>query len=342
MKTDLQQPEYSLPDPEPAITVSGGYGLFAKKQLLVSVSGGETSMYMAWWLWTFKRDEFEMIFVFSNTGQENEQTLEFVKRFQEHFKIPIVWIEAVVYHQFGKGNGFKIVDFDSAERNGSVFTEVIKKHGIPNQSSPHCSKELKGVPIKAYARSIGWKKYYLAIGIRPDEADRMNPKYIKMRLVYPLITMKPMKKPQINLWWKFQPFRLELKGYQGNCKWCWKKGDVKLFQIIKENPCAFDLPELMEKEYGMFVPENRLRLMRERGEEPNLPARFFRRNRSVEEVRAESKDFRRQPIDDAVIYDYQITLDDVLESVQLERGDDRVIDHLDLDGESCEPFTQCG
>ena len=39
-----------------------------KKKLLVSFSGGETSAYMAQWLKANKSNEFEMIFVFANTG----------------------------------------------------------------------------------------------------------------------------------------------------------------------------------------------------------------------------------------------------------------------------------
>ena len=50
------------------------------KRLLVSFSGGETSAFMAQWLWRHKRDQYDMVFVFANTGQENEETLDFVQQ----------------------------------------------------------------------------------------------------------------------------------------------------------------------------------------------------------------------------------------------------------------------
>jgi len=273
-----------------------------KKKLLVSVSGGETSLFMAIWLWLHKQDEYEIIFVFANTGQENEETLIFLKKCAEHFGINIIWIEADV--KYGKGNGtrFKLTDFENASRNGEAFEAVIKKYGIPNTSFLHCTRELKINPIKAYAKSIwGKEKYYLAIGIRIDEFDRMNANKDKLRIIYPLIAkeMKPMTKPMINFWWKQQPFRLELKGYQGNCITCYKKSDKKLFQIAKENPKAFDFFDRMEQQYG-------------NGHQ------IFRKNRTTKMLLEEAKNWKGTVKDDS---ENEPTL---------------------FDNESCEVFSSCG
>lgn len=273
-----------------------------KKKLLVSVSGGETSLFMAIWLWLHKQDEYEIIFVFANTGQENEETLIFLKKCAEHFGINIIWIEADV--KYGKGNGtrFKLTDFENASRNGEPFEAVIKKYGIPNTSFLHCTRELKMNPIKAYAKSIwGKEKYYLAIGIRIDEFDRMNANKDKLRIIYPLIAkeMQPMTKPMINFWWKQQPFRLELKGYQGNCITCYKKSDKKLFQIAKENPKAFDFFDRMERQYG-------------NGQQ------IFRKNRTTKMLLEEAKNWNGTVKDDS---ENEPTL---------------------FDNESCEVFSSCG
>lgn len=299
-----------------------------KPQLLISFSGGETSAFMAAWLWKHKQEEYEMIFVFANTGQENEETLRFVNHCSNHFGFPVVWVEGVVHHGTRKGTTHKIVDFNTADRDGKVFEETIRKYGIPNMATLHCTRELKQNPIASYAKSIGWKKYWTAIGIRIDEADRMNAKAKKMRFVYPLIhkNWQPMTKPKINFWWSQQPFRLQLKGYQGNCITCWKKGNPKLYQLARENEYSFNFFGKMELRYEKFVPETRLKRMRERGEHPTLPVRFFRENKSVQQIIDESRTNFKPIIDDA----QKIDLPNLFEDLDL------------IGGESCEIYSECG
>lgn len=318
-----------------------------KKKLLVSFSGGETSAFMAQWLWNNKREEYDMIFVFANTGQENEETLLFVDKCSKYFGFPVVWIETKMNPEHGKGASFTITDYNNADRKGKVFEDVIKKHGIPNQSTPHCSRELKAYPIKAYAKSIGWKHYYTAIGIRADEVDRINAQREKLRLYYPLISDRAMTKPKINLWWSKKPFRLNLKGYEGNCKWCWKKGETKLWFMIKNNPEYFEFPKRMEDEYGEFVPKSRIESMKKHGKEPNLPVRFFRKNRSVEDLVREAEHFNINIPDDASSFDIQLDLFDLLsgdfESIEKSiKSHEKYFESLDLDGESCDIYSECG
>jgi len=226
--------------------------------LLISFSGGETSAYMTHWLLNNQQAKYKnIVIVFANTGQENEATLKFVKNCDEAFGFNTIWIEAVQFQNERKGASFKIVNFETADRKGKPFEASIKKYGIPNQKNKECTRNLKRYPIEAYARSLGWKKtdYDLAIGIRSDEIDRMTSDATR-NIIYPLIKDHPMTKPQINSWWAKQPFRLDLKGYQGNCKWCWKKSIRKHLTIISENPKAYDFPRKMEKLYGTIGPES--------------------------------------------------------------------------------------
>jgi len=296
-----------------------------KAKLLVSFSGGETSAFMAQWLWNHKKNEYDMIFVFANTGQENEETLEFVGKCSKHFGFPVIWVEANVHYGERKGSTATVVDYITANRTGGPFEAIIKKYGIPNMGIPHCTREMKEVPIRNYAKSIGWAKWFTAIGIRADELGRMNDKREKKRLVYPLIHWHKMTKPMINLWWSKQPFRLPLKGYQGNCKTCWKKHDPKLFQMAKEDETHFDFMAEMERKYEMYTPDSRLKIMAEKGKQPTVPYRFFRKNRSVSDMLLAAQKWDGQVIDDSQVDEKGIQL-----SLDL------------LNDESCEVFSGCG
>tara|TARA_Y100001938_G_C7991756_1_gene379875 strand:- start:120 stop:950 length:831 start_codon:yes stop_codon:yes gene_type:complete len=221
-----------------------------KTKLLVSFSGGETSAYLAKWLIDSKSNIYDMIFVFANTGDEEEETLKFIDLCSKKWDINIVWVEAVVHHKQRVSSSHKIVNFETASRNREPFKEVIKKYGIPNQNFLHCNREMKLNPINSYVKSIGWTNYKTAIGIRNDEVDRVNKNRKKLGLIYPLITDKPTTKQEISYWWSKQDFRLKLKSYNTNCRTCWKKSDKILAQIYRENPNYFDFNKEMEKKYG--------------------------------------------------------------------------------------------
>lgn len=248
-----------------------------ERRLCISFSGGETSAMMSHLIMASNsmRAEYDDIqCVFANTGQENEETLEFVDRCDKAFGLNVVWVEAVVSPNHGEGTTHRIVDFETADRDGLVFESVIDKYGIPNQDYPHCTRELKGNPIRSYLRSIGWSvgTYDTAIGIRLDEVDRMSASARDQRLIYPLISRFPSKKAHVNSFWERQPFRLELKGYQGNCKWCWKKSLRKHLTIISETPEAYDFPDRMEREKGHCGSGDARRV-------------FFRGHRTVADLR---------------------------------------------------------
>lgn len=273
----------------------------SKQKLLISFSGGETSAFMGQWLIANKANQYDdLLCLFANTGQENEQTLDFVEQCDKRFRLNVVWVEANV--QEGRvGTSHKIVDYKSASRHGEPFEAVIKKYGIPNQAYPHCTRELKLAPIRSYLRSIGWSAgdYDTAIGIRCDEIDRMSPDAKQNRLIYPLVTDCPMTKPQINKWWSRQPFRLQLKGYEGNCKWCWKKSMRKHLTLINEHPDWYDFPERMENKYGLagYNVDGTKRV-------------FFRNNQSTKDLRLMAKTMDFVPAsDDAQEYVYQQSLD---------------------------------
>lgn len=269
------------------------------KRLFISFSGGETSGFMANWLSANKAHEYdEVLCLFANTGQENEETLRFVQRCDEAFGLNVVWIEADIDLDDKSRSSFRVVDFDTADREGKVFERVIRAYGIPNPDWPHCTRELKTRPMTKYLRSIGWESgsYDTAIGIRADEIDRIDAKAMGKRFLYPLVSDVEMTKPRVNHWWQQQPFRLQLKGYEGNCKWCWKKSLRKHLTLINEHPEWYEFPERMEKQYGHINPKE--------GLEDRV---FFRKRVATPQLREMAANGGFTPAaDDAQVYEDQL------------------------------------
>jgi len=214
-----------------------------KEKLLVTVSGGESSGYMAIKLFNEYQDIYDMHFVYANTGQEHEKTLEFVHNIETIEGLPIVWIEAVVYHDDAKSSGYKVVNYETASRGGEPFEEVIKKYGLPTEGFMHCTRELKINPMNSYMKDNGIKKRTL--GIRADEPNRYHP---TDDVLYPLYDWGFTTKDK-RAFWDNHSFKLEIPEYLGNCTWCYKKSDRKLNLLAVEHKEVFDFPLRMEEKY---------------------------------------------------------------------------------------------
>jgi len=248
----------------------------SKETLFVSFSGGRTSGYMCHWLLENKSDQYDLIFVFANTGLEHEKTLEFVDKCDKHMGLNLTWVEAVVN---GKGVGctHRIVNYETAARHGEPFEKVIQKYGIPNTDYPHCTRETKMNPMFSYKRSLGFKANHpMAIGIRADEVDRVSADAKKHGLVYPLVTMTQKSLADVRHWWAGQPFDLEIPEHYGNCVTCWKKSDRKLLTLAKHEPERFYFFDAMERTYAKAGAGNQNRV-------------FFRRHRSTQDILAEAE-----------------------------------------------------
>jgi 3'-phosphoadenosine 5'-phosphosulfate sulfotransferase (PAPS reductase)/FAD synthetase len=252
-----------------------------KPRIVVSFSGGKTSGYMAKYVLDKCKDTHEVLIIFANTGQEHENTLQFVHDCDTHFGFNTVWVESVAHPGERKASSHKVVSFETASRNGEPFEDMIKKYGLPNISYPHCTRELKLNPIYSYIDSLGWEKdsYKVAIGIRADESRRVSKTADTNNIFYPLIDWTSVDKQDVNSWWEDQTFTLNLQEHQGNCKWCYKKSDKKLYRLAQESPEIFDFPRRMEESYGHLGPRK----------DGLAPIRvFFRRNRSTEQVLKEA------------------------------------------------------
>lgn len=222
-----------------------------RKKICVSFSGGETSALMAK-LIRQALPTHEIVFVFANTGQEDERTLIFADRCDREFGLNLVWVEAVVNPEGGKGTRHRIVNFATASRKGEPFEAVIAKYGLPGPGYTHCNRELKLAPITSYLRSIGWDagSYKTAIGIRADEMDRMSIDAKRYGAWYPLVGLG-VTKADVRAAFDAMDFELGLPEHLGNCTWCWKKTKRKHLLLARDHPEVFDFPIEMERRYSM-------------------------------------------------------------------------------------------
>lgn len=296
-----------------------------RRKILVSISGGRTSAKMAAMIKKLYGATCDLIFVFANTSREEEATLVFLDKVDKYFNLGVVWVEAVVHHGKRKGCTHKVVSFETAARDGSVFEEVIKKYGIPNTKFKHCTRELKKNPISSYAKDSGFgrygKDYETAIGYRRDEPKRIKQKKILNEKHLYILNDAGIKKSDVAFFWSTMPFDLEIPDYDGNCKLCYKKSKRKLLTQIVENPERTKWVKDMEVKYEQVKPPKK--------RNDPTPVRFFRENDSIDDLIEESQ----FPFEKAVDRSKDTNGYNAAVAFQAD------MDYEDADcGSSCEPF----
>jgi len=226
----------------------------------ISFSGGRTSAFMLHKvLEAHDGDlpEFAKV-TFANTGKEMPQTLDFVRDCGERWGVDIAWLERFARktkkgekNKLGNENKFaydlKVVDYESASRNGEPFSELIKTIGFaPNPVARFCTAQLKIRAISDYLIDLcGFEKPYVGfIGIRGDEVRRA----VKMsgtiesgqERCLPLY-LDGVTARDVGKFWSDNDFDLNLPNNNGvtdlgNCDLCFLKGHSKKQSIIRERP----------------------------------------------------------------------------------------------------------
>ena len=208
----------------------------------IAFSGGRTSGYMLHEILAANGDLPDRAkVVFSNTGREMPQTLDFVQEVSDRWGVRFVWVEGRPYKE--PRERFEIVSHNSASRNGEPFEEMIRrKKYLPNQQARFCTAELKVRPARDYLRSIGWEHWQAAIGIRADEPRRVNrePQKEHWQRWYPLADAGA-DKHMVMKFWENQPFDLGLDVVRGNsalgnCDGCFLKSEAHLAALARDYP----------------------------------------------------------------------------------------------------------
>jgi 3'-phosphoadenosine 5'-phosphosulfate sulfotransferase (PAPS reductase)/FAD synthetase len=183
--------------------------------------------------------------VFTNTGREFDQTLDFLQEMGRQWNAPITWLE----RDFTEGGpGFNVVSHNSASRNGEPFEALIEKRKyLPNGVARFCTIELKIRATTKWMKSLGYKKWASIVGFRADEAHRLLRAHKRdAQKKDPWYTLAPMvdagvTRRDVSAFWKQQPFNLRLpdnngKTPLGNCDLCFLKSQAILAGIARDFP----------------------------------------------------------------------------------------------------------
>lgn len=207
----------------------------------VSFSGGRTSAYMLYKVLEAHDMSLpkDAVVCFANTGKEDEATLRFVENFSKEWNVHINWLE---WNSVDAKPTFKVVDFETASRNGEPFEKCIHHYRkLPNPAQRWCTGQLKIRTIHRYLRSLGWEHDENDnndfVGIRADEPRRAA-KMSKNKL--PLY-LSGVTKETINQFWSEQSFTLDLQIHRGesllgNCDLCFLKSVDKKVNIARLHP----------------------------------------------------------------------------------------------------------
>lgn len=222
----------------------------------ISFSGGRTSAYMLWRVLQSNGGlPSDAVVCFANTGKEDEATLRFVRDCGERWNVQIVWLEYAANED--PSQRWRVVDFDSASRNGEPFEAVIRQRNyLPNPVTRFCTSELKIRVMHKWLRAnwerLGWDaenmEWDQMIGIRADEMRRVSKirarghstETTKETMLMPLADAR-VTLADIDEFWKHQPFKLELptvngRTLAGNCDLCFLKAANQVQTLIAEKP----------------------------------------------------------------------------------------------------------
>ena len=265
--------------------------------IVCTVSAGYSSMLMA-----IKMKEWypndNIIYLFANTGREDERSLEFLKDCSDYYGLNIVYLEPVLNLIKGKGTEYKVLSFNDLDRCGIEFEKGISIYGIPSVANKWCNRELKYIPMTKYCNDIfGKNNWCVALGIRIDEMDRFSENYKTNNIFYPLVEHK-IDSRERNKFWSSQPVKLKIKAYEGNCILCFEKSDRKRMTIASEYPDKVIWWDEMENKYGHIKIEGKpvYNEMIDKDGRNN----FGRKNRSIEWLVEQAKKPFRKATDEYI------------------------------------------
>jgi len=235
--------------------------LLPKFQYMIGLSGGRTSAYLLHRI--LERNgglPDNAVVIFTNTGKEREETLEFLHKIETEWNVPVTWLE-FCRDENARGvkgeprNIARQVTFETASRKGEPFMLANKvQQAIPGTNQRFCTSRLKILPADYWLRyRLGWKNRRTQrklLGIRADEPDRAAVAWLAECPVELPLMSAGVSREQIMSFWKKSKFDLQIPSYMGNCDLCFMKSQRKVKAIIQAEPERLDWWIEQEEKYG--------------------------------------------------------------------------------------------
>ena len=170
----------------------------------------------------------DVVPVFANTGEEAEGTLIFIREMAERWGVLIRWVEFT-----RDAPHWREVDYCSASRRGEPFDTLVDwKSYLPNATERICTEWLKVRPVELFAASIGLPGVDRMLGIRADEPRRVAKNRAKDDIFLPLAD-RGVTQEDVLAFWREQPFNLQIRAGEGNCRLCYLKGQAQLRNVAR-------------------------------------------------------------------------------------------------------------
>lgn len=221
---------------------------------IVSLSGGRTSAFMLKRMIDAHGGSLPdgCLIAFANTGLEQPETIRFVSRMAEEWKVNLVTLEYKRDEPY-----FKALKCHEADMTGKPFAELLeRKNRLPSVIARFCTNELKIQTIRRYAYANGFDDTScIAIGIRYDEPRRAA--RLRDRPELPFDYRFPLYDARVNKsdvlsYWKGSNFDLGLppESNLGNCNLCFLKRTSQIVDVIRSDPNSANWWIQQEEKYG--------------------------------------------------------------------------------------------
>lgn len=226
------------------LALSGGRSSAAMLRLLLDVYGGALPA------------NFHVLY--TNTGKEHAETLLFLQRISDKWKVAITWLELAEVLPGGRAVMHKVVDFDTCSRNGEPFHILrdAKPNFAPHRMTRMCTVYLKVYVANAHIKTLAWDNWTLLYGYRSDEHGRLHKALLRCgQDKHPWTPDAPLIKAGIDkkavlAFFDQSDFDLGVPDLCGNCTFCFLKDELKLRKLIQILPGEIDWWIDLEADWG--------------------------------------------------------------------------------------------